>query len=420
MNDFSKDHPNNELIRQLDRLAGMQPAPDATRQALERTRRALASSVIIPLSSRRKLVLKRFAAVAAVLLISGSLFAWLLPSPAPASFAGVQAAVKATHSMTCRQTVHSEGTSDQVVRLSILDTGLMRSEDSDGNYGVADSGKSRSLAVVPKKREAFLLQGANVPQVNFYEKIRNLPADTTARPLPGKKLDGKEVVGFTVKLFDHDVIVWADAGTRLPVRIEREEKAGDGKTSQLILDEIVFDKKLDEKLFSFDVPEGYKLRVEGNAAALPAAPADPQIKEPIVTPGVGIGAAKFGMTRAEVEKALGQPDATEPQGKNGHVQMKYGSRGFFLDVHPTRGLVIIQCFSQKVFATRIRDFGGKTDKGIALGSSSADIVKAYGAADRKELRENMTDLSYNKLGIDFTLAYDKLVQMFVTPRAKPK
>jgi hypothetical protein len=280
---------------------------------------------------------------------------------------------------------------------------------------VCDFGKRRSLAVDKGKGDAFLLQGANLPQINFYEKIRNLPGDDKALRLPAKKINGKDVIGFKVKLFDHEVTVWADASKRLPVRIEGTEKVGK-ETGSFILDNIEFDKPLDTKLFSLEPPPGYRLRIEGSDAELPAALTDDRLKNPIVTPLVGIGPAKFGMMREEIEKALGKADAVEAVGKNGFVILKYGSRGFFLHVHPARGLKTVQCYSQKVMAIRIRDFGGKTDKGIQLGSSSADIIKAYGIPEGNESRGPMTDLSYHKLGIEFSLANDKLISMFLTPR----
>jgi outer membrane lipoprotein-sorting protein len=416
MNDFQDD----ELMRRLHRLADVKPIPDATRRALERVRRALVENPVNHTPWRRKAMLKYVAAAAAVVLVAGSLFAWLLlpSSPALANFAEVRAALQAAHSVTCRQTIHSEGQPDQVTRIFVLGSGLWRAEDRDRSYTVVDIGKHKTLAVDPKKREALLLQGANLPQVNLYEKIKNSPNDTTSRPLPGKKLDGKDVLGFQVKLFDLDFTVWADAKTRLPVRIEAEEK-NDGKLSRLTLDEFVFDKELDPKLFSFEAPPGYKLAVQG-IAELPAAPEDPKLKNLVVTPLVGIGPVKFGMSREEVEKVLGNADAVQAEGKNGYVSMNYGSRGFFLGVSKALGVVTIACASQATFATRIRDFAGKTDKGIALGATLADVIKVYGEPDRKETNQGSTYLSYNGLQASFTFFDGKLVEMlFTKPRPAP-
>ena len=417
MNDFQDD----DLIRRLQRLADVKPTPDATHRALERVRRTCVGDRVAYISLRRRIMMRNVAAAAAVVLIAGSVFAWLLlpSSPALANFAEVQAALKAAHSVTCRQTVRVEGQPNEVTRIFVLGSGLWRAEDGDGSYAVMDTGKHKTLAVDPKKRRALLLQGANLPQVNLYEKIKNLPNDATARPLPGKKLDGKDVLGFHVKMFDQSVTLWADAKTRLPVRIEAEEKNEDGKLSRLTVDEFVFDKELDPKLFSFEAPPGYKLDVQG-IAELPAAPEDPALKNLVVTPLVGIGPVKFGMSREQAEKVLGKADAVRAEGKNGYVSMNYGSRGFFLGVGKTLGVVTISCASQATFATRIRDFAGKTDKGIALGATLADVTKAYGEPDRKETNHGSTYVSYNRLQASFTFFDDKLVEMlFTKPRPAP-
>ena len=118
-----------------------------------------------------------------------------------------------------------------------------------------------------------------MPPADMYQFIKNLPGDSTARPLPGKKIDGREVLGFTVKVKDQEWTVWADARTRLPVRVEFEAKDDKGKIiGDVSYDEFVFDKGLDLKLFSFDPPAGYKLQTFG-IAGLPSAPNDPQLVE---------------------------------------------------------------------------------------------------------------------------------------------
>jgi outer membrane lipoprotein-sorting protein len=406
-----RDYQDEDLIRQLGRLAEVAPAVDATQQALDRVRRALHDHPPITQPSRRKIMLKRLAAAALVLLSVGAVFAWLLPAPTPAlaSLAEVQAALQATRSVTCRQTTKAKGEPDEVIRIQVLGTGVARTDQADGGYTVVDGLKHRSLLVDVKKRQATLLEGVNLPPVNLYEHIRNLPADASARALPGKKLDGKEVLGFVVKVQDQDLTVWADAKTRLPVRIEAEDKNDKEKTS-IVIDEFVFDKELDASRFSFEPPAGYKVETRGTAT-FPDAPADPKLKDLIMTPLEGLGPVKFGMTRADVEKLLGKPDGVEELGKNGFVNLNYGSRGYFLGVSKNLGLVMISCVAQKTMITRVRDFSGKTDKGVALGASTEDIIKAYGKPDSKETNMGSTYLTYNKLQANFTLFSDKLVQM---------
>jgi len=310
----------------------------------------------------------------------------------------------------CRQTTRINGRLTETVRLQILQNGQVRVEQSDSSYTVTDSRTHRALLVRPKERKASLLRNMNVPLINFYELIKNLPSDASARALPGKKIDSKDVLGFVVKVQGHDLTVWADSKTRLPVRIEVEEKDKKGKTREAVIDDFVFDKELDARLFSFEAPRGYKLETMG-VAEFPAAPADPRHRDLVVTPLVGIGPVKFGMARDKVEKVLGKPDGVREVGKNGYLDMNYGSRGVFIGVGKTAGVVTIACVAQKVMAPRVRDFTGKTDMGVALGASAAAIIRAYGRPDSKETNKDATYLSYGKLRAHFTLFSDKLVQM---------
>jgi hypothetical protein len=409
------------LLGRLKRLAEVKPDPDATRRALDRVRQLLAAEHSRPPLSVRMIMLRRLAIAAVILLAAGGALFWLLPSPAPAgaTFVQVQAAMKSSRSVSCRQVVHAEGQPGRTTRLWALDNGLWRAEESDGSYSITDNRKYRALAVSPKERKALLLEGMNTPNFNFYELLKNLTGDASARPLPGKKMNGKDVLGFIVKVDAHDFTIWADARTRLPFRIELQEDDA-GKTGSVVIDDFVFDKEMDASLFSFEPPAGFKLETRGNGTPLPAAPSELDLKSPVVTPLVGIGPVKFGMSRAEVEKLLGKPDFVEERGKSGYVDMSYGSRGFFIGVGKTLGVVIISCVAQKTMATRVHDFTGKTDKGIALGSSQAAVIKAYGEPARKEKNMGSTYLSYAKIQADFTFYGDELVQMMFTRQRQAK
>ncbi|HEV3116025.1 MAG TPA: hypothetical protein VGY58_03160 [Gemmataceae bacterium] len=406
---------DEELLRRLERLAELKPTGEATQHAVDRVRQALVES---PEAARRPGSVTRFTrwvAAAVLLLTAGGLLVWLLRMPAPvhAAFGDVQAALKAAHSVTCRQTTRIKNEPTDTVHTFIRDDGLFRVNEADGSYSITDTSKGRVLLVNPQKREARLLSGVNVPNMNLYELLRKLPSDASARPLPGKKIDGKDALGFAVKVMGQEFTVWADPDSKLLVRMEIEDK---DKTGTVVIDDFVFDKELEAKLFSFEPPAGYKLQTQG-VSELPAAPSDPQLKNLVVTPLVGIGPVKFGMMRDEVEKLLGKPDAVEPVGKSGLVNLNYGSRGVFLGVSKILGVITISCAAQQATFLRIRDFAGKTDKGIALGASAADIQRAYSEPSRKETKAGSTYLSYNKLEADFTLFGDKLVQMqFRRPR----
>lgn len=411
-----------DLIRRLEQLGAVQPSAAATRRAVERVRRALLDAAPVGRPRRRRpWPWKRLAAAAVVLAALASLV-WVLPSLSPvhASFAEVQQALKATGTMTCRQITKVKGKPDETVRLSMRADSLLRVDMNDGSYSILDSVKFRSLHVDPKERRARLIEGANLPHINFHDFIKNLPKDASARALPNKQLDGKVVLGFTVKvqagkLPQVEFTVWADPATRLPVRIEMEHTGEQG--GSMVIDSIVYGAELPATLFSFTPPAGFTLATMGTPE-LPAPPADPRLKDLVLTPLAGIGPVQFGMDRAAVEKLLGKPDTANELRAGTYVDLHYGSRGFYLGVSQKLGVVVITCTSQEVMVTRGRDFSGKTDKGIALGATVADIVSAYGEPNTKTTNQGSTYLSYSRLQAHFTLFGDKLVQITIS-RPRP-
>ncbi len=364
---------------------------------------------------------RRMLAAAAVLLVAGGLFAWLLSSPSavPVAFAQVKEAVKTEGPLTCRQTTKVKGEVEETITMKIAPDGRCRIDQEDGSYTIMDPVKHRALVVDPGQKQARLMLGLNTPSLNLYELLSRLPDDAAARPLPGKKLDGREVLGFEVPVSCKEgclkgknitLTVWADPKTRLPVRIETSDKDDKGNAVDVVVDQIVFEKRLAPDVFALEPPPGYKLKTEG-IAELPEAPADPKLKDLVLTPRKGVGPVEFGMSREQVEKALGKADGVEEMGKSGSVSLTYASRGLFIAIGKTRGVMMITAAAQPAFMIRLRDFSGKTDKGIGLGASVAEVVKAYGEPTRKETKEGSTYVTYDKLQTWFTFFDDKLVQI---------
>ena len=133
-----------------------------------------------------------------------------------------------------------------------------------------------------------------------------------------------------------------------------------------------------------------------------------------MVPGQGIGSVKFSMSREEIIKHFGEPDEINNEG----MSLLYKSKGFTLVVYPKSGLGIITCYT-KVAAppfSSTNDFPGSMDKGIKMGASKAQIVAAYGPPDKEIIKEKyQTNLIYDKLGIEFILLKDRLIQIFMRP-----
>jgi hypothetical protein len=410
MNEFHDE----ELIRLLHRLGDVQPMPDATRQAVDRARAALVAAPVLQLPSIWRHRLKRYLAAAAVLMVvcgAGALILLRSPGSATAGFLQVRNAMaKSTALVTYRQVERVKGEPDVTTRLLIRDKGLWRAEKSDGScYTIMDVVQHRMLYVRPLDRKAVLLKGVDFDKNCYYESITMLANNSSARSLPGKKIYGAETIGYTVTVGARQFTVWADPRTQLPVRIEVESKDEQGRNCQIVMDYFAFGQELNADLFDFSVPSSYALDKTG-IDTLPARPNDSDL---VLTPKVGLGPVKFGMTIAETEKSLGKPDETNEL-SNGQVVLRYGSRGFTIRASKTAGVVAFSCVAQAAMVTRVRDFVGQTDKGLVLGATSADIVERYGKPDSTETRQGTTYMVYGNIQAHFTLLDDRLVQMWVS------
>jgi hypothetical protein len=94
--------------------------------------------------------------------------------------------------------------------------------------------------------------------------------DKPDKELGQKVLDGSQVTGFVATLGNFTFTMWVDTATKKPVRIEYEPQIKGAGYEAVVMTDFRFDEKLDESLFSFDVPEGFK--VQPKQPALPSVP----------------------------------------------------------------------------------------------------------------------------------------------------
>ncbi len=169
-------------------------------------------------------------------------------------------------------------------------------------------------------------------------------------------------------------------------------------------DDMRFDEPLADELFSVTPPDGSVVTTVGTP------PADRQelFSMPlVVTPIVGVGPLKFGTSRVEIHRRLGKPDSEhvhipsfpitdKTSSMNGkerppgaalivltklHI-LNYWGLGLTLTLEAEEGLRGIQCLGQDSVGAAGRTFRGATDKGIRIGSSAEDVLKAYGETNR--------------------------------------
>jgi hypothetical protein len=155
-------------------------------------------------------------------------------------------------------------------KLYAQEPGMLRNEGPGGVVTVSrrDGDRIRLLALEPRTKTAQLIE-ANLNEAtgknpDFVAEFRAL-ADKPGEPLGERQIGDVKAKGFKVMSDGQAVSVWAHPKTALPLLIEMDVPSVAGK---VVMSEIAFDVPLDEKLFSLDVPEGYKLSEQKLAVTL--------------------------------------------------------------------------------------------------------------------------------------------------------
>jgi hypothetical protein len=261
-----------------------------------------------------------------------------------------------------------------------------------------------------------------------YAIIRGM-VDHATKSLGEKVINGRRLTGFTgMSRIPQEVgpikpehfNVWVDPNSKLPVRIESLSvpKPGEPEMVNDILDDLRFDVPLDDSLFSMKPPAGYTFQDYGG-------PTREQLQPPattreaeslLLTPGVGVGDVKFGATSKQIIAAFGKPETTALQG----MSLAYPSRGMGFLVHPKAGLQNISVYAASGVLWNAHDFPGQTSQGIRMGSTRAEVEKAYGPPDTAVGNDVQSHLSYNKLGLAINFINGKVTFIWMAlPTAKP-
>ncbi|MHC4336812.1 MAG: hypothetical protein ACYSTG_02530, partial [Planctomycetota bacterium] len=127
----------------------------------------------------------------------------------------------------------------------------------------------------------------------------------------------------------------------------------------------------------------------------------------VVEPLVGIDKVRFGMTVEEMKKIL-----AEPQNTRGIIH-EYRDVGLAILTLRNNTVTMITCGDRRgADSPLVKDCRCRTKKGIRIGSSKEDIIKAYGEPSlTQQTRDNAVTLSYDQLNSDFMLRDDKVTYM---------
>ena len=128
-------------------------------------------------------------------------------------------------------------------------------------------------ALVSKAREEHAINAGQM-FLEWLQALKKL-GDKPDKELGQKQLDGKRVTGFVATQGERTFTMWVDSATGELVSIEYDSPVND-KPAHITMTDFRFNERLDESLFSFDVPAGYKVHqpsgVPSNRAVRDAIP----------------------------------------------------------------------------------------------------------------------------------------------------
>ena len=214
----------------------------------------------------------KIAISAALLLGFCGLLAWLAPGRGTAlAFVDLAEAFANIRTATCTTSSEIERPDSKITlsgKSMYLAPSGERAETTgpDGSTAITiiDRRKGKALVLSAEKKMGMVVKFENLPADragNEFEWLRKVVSDAQSgeadkvEPLGRQTIDGREVVGFWIPKADHEVKIWADPDTGLPVRVEF---ISHGKRKiRTVMSNFLVNVELDKSLFSVEVPEGY-------------------------------------------------------------------------------------------------------------------------------------------------------------------
>jgi len=149
-----------------------------------------------------------------------------------------------------------------LLRFEFLSEQIPNAPILGGQIWIVDTGKAKALILNTVKKTCTVCP-ADKEMLLIYDTFRNFRArvDFTVEEIDRRQIGDKQAIGFKLKKEheNHEIIVWADLETKLPILMEETYENRAGQIMQHVVTDIVFDAELDVSLFSLKPPEGYRL-----------------------------------------------------------------------------------------------------------------------------------------------------------------
>jgi hypothetical protein len=368
----------------------------------------------LPMQSIRSIQLRRWFMRASIGLAACAaavfLFINAFSHPA-AAWADVQDKVQHTRTLT----FDIDGQGQELMYISIKGDWLRAELPNDQIVDIWNRTTGKMLSLDAKNKLATTMTLARQP-FDFYTLLKDFK-DGKEESLGEKELNGKAYSAFKITrslpaggdtTAPAALLLWIDPSSGLPVQAQTTLSGHD-----LLLKNLKFDSEIADNLFDTAVPQGFKAQNLGGIASdqLKRAPTTQEAMDTLtLKPNIGLGTLAFGDSMDKVIAVLGQPEQTRTTSDLG-----YPSKGIFVFVDPKRGLLTVVAMSRKSAGPfAMNDFAGKTDRGVGIGATRAELEATYGKPTNVSQNSlTTTILDYTDLNITFSLYGDQVVQIFM-------
>ena len=175
----------------------------------------------------------------------------------------------------CKMIIETKGPPARTITSEVMTLGRARMRQvmelpESKVVTIEDSSQGKSLMLVAASKTATVItstknrkdktpeSGGLFTLLRLFQLVEEKPGAVEHESLGEKEIDGRKVVGFHISSQPHDLILWGDPKTGLPVRVEMTSGM-DGSVKATFSD-FVFNVDMDESLFSLEPPAGYTVR----------------------------------------------------------------------------------------------------------------------------------------------------------------
>ena len=192
------------------------------------------------------------------------------------AWADVQEQIRNIRTLRFKLTMCAKGGAEMVGEMMVMEPGLMRHKMEKPMKGVTiiDLAKGKMITLMPQQSKVMSVDFSAADDATirgFHDRfmIAHLKklAEQSETELGEKEINGRTARGYRVEKPDMTMSVWVDAETCALVEMEMTVFRGEMK---MAMTDFEFDRKLDEKLFSLEVPQGYTELTPGVTLKMPA------------------------------------------------------------------------------------------------------------------------------------------------------